>query len=137
MQYKCISVDDHVYESPDAYQKRLPKKLREQGPKILTGDGYEAWVIEDHIRAPIGGLGAVAGRKFEDYSPEPVPGGYGDVPKAYWGVRMEAKVEANVASIRGHAQRPDGGHLAMGGPAVAEQQGLPPRIPRCGMTPLI
>ncbi len=84
MQYKCISVDDHVYESPDAYQKRLPKKLREQGPRILKGDGYQAWVIEDHIRAPIGGLGAVAGRKFEDYSPEPVPGGYGDIPKAYW-----------------------------------------------------
>jgi predicted TIM-barrel fold metal-dependent hydrolase len=84
MQYKCISVDDHVYESPDAYQKRLPKKLRENGPRILKGDGYQAWVIEDHIRAPIGGLGAVAGRKFEDYSPEPVPGGYGDVPKAYW-----------------------------------------------------
>ncbi len=84
MQYKCISVDDHVFESPDAYQKRLPRKLKEQGPKILKGDGYQVWVIEGNIRAPIGGLAAVAGRKFEDYSPDPVPGGYDDIPKAYW-----------------------------------------------------
>jgi hypothetical protein len=34
---------------------------------------------------------------------------------------MEPKVEANVASIGGHAQRPDSGHLAMGTPAVVEQ----------------
>ena len=44
-------------------------------------------------------------------------------------IRVEAKVEADVAAIGGDTQGPDGGHLAMGAAAVAEQRRFAPRIP--------
>ncbi len=83
MRYKLISVDDHVSESPDAYQKRVPARLRDQAPRIVNMDGFQAWVYDGQVRR-IGGLDAVAGRRFEDYSPDPVEGGYQSLPRAYW-----------------------------------------------------
>jgi len=46
------------------------------------------------------------------------------------GIRMEAKVEADVVALGRHAQRPDGGHLAMGPPTVVEQWCFAPWVPR-------
>lgn len=92
MQYKCISVDDHIYEAADAYTSRMPEKFKDRAPRILEGDGVSAWVVEGLVRAPIGGLGAVAGRKFEDYSPDPVPGGYSDLPTAYYDPKERLKI---------------------------------------------
>lgn len=92
MKYKCISVDDHIYEAADAYTSRMPEKFKDRAPRILEGDGYSAWVVEGLVRAPIGGLGAVAGRKFEDYSPDPVPGGYADLPQSYYDPAERLKI---------------------------------------------
>jgi predicted TIM-barrel fold metal-dependent hydrolase len=42
---KIISADDHVQETPDLWQKRLPAGLRDRAPKIVTlEDGASAWV---------------------------------------------------------------------------------------------
>ncbi len=85
MEYQLISVDDHVLEAPDAYQKRVPAKLRDQAPKIVDlDDGFQAWVIEGQERGRIGGLTASAGKKFEQYSPEPEKGGYPSLPRSYY-----------------------------------------------------
>jgi predicted TIM-barrel fold metal-dependent hydrolase len=60
-----ISVDDHVVEPPDLWQRRLPARLRDAGPKVVRvpwehGAGYrqpwrvassgpevDCWVVED------------------------------------------------------------------------------------------
>jgi len=44
-------------------------------------------------------------------------------------IRVEAKVEADVAAIGGDAQGPDGGYLAMRAAAVAERRRFAPRTP--------
>ena len=45
-------------------------------------------------------------------------------------IRMEAEVEVNVAAIGGHAQRPNGGHLAMGAATMVEQGSFASWAPR-------
>ena len=66
-----ISVDDHVIEPPDVWQSRLPRKLREAGPRLVQDDKGEAWYYEDK-RIPTLGLAAAAGQKKEEFSPLPL-----------------------------------------------------------------
>ena len=37
--FRIISVDDHLVQPPDVWQKRLPAKLRDRGPKVAAGAG--------------------------------------------------------------------------------------------------
>ena len=46
------------------------------------------------------------------------------------GIRVKAKVEADVVALGRHAQRPDGGHLAMGSATLAEKWCFPSWVPR-------
>ena len=42
---KIVSADDHVQETPDLWEKRLPAKFRGKGTKVTTTpEGYCAWV---------------------------------------------------------------------------------------------
>jgi predicted TIM-barrel fold metal-dependent hydrolase len=66
-----VSVDDHVLEPQDVWQKRLPAKQRERGPKMITVDNGEMWQYED-VRIATSGLAAVAGKRRQEFSYEPV-----------------------------------------------------------------
>lgn len=47
---KAVSVDDHIIEPPHLWQRRLPARLRERGPRIVEmADGNEAWQYEDQL----------------------------------------------------------------------------------------
>ena len=46
------------------------------------------------------------------------------------GIRVKAKVEADVIALGRHAQRADGGHLAMGSPTVAKKWCFASWVPR-------
>ena len=66
-----ISVDDHVLEPPHLWVDRVAVKDRERAPhQVIEGD-MEFWVY-DGKRYPSSGLSAVAGKKKEEFSPEPV-----------------------------------------------------------------
>ena len=65
-----ISVDDHVLEPPDVWQKRLPKKYLDVGPRVATDAKGEAWFFED-LRSPTPGIVTSAGKKKEELSPLP------------------------------------------------------------------
>jgi len=65
-----VSVDDHVIEPPDVWEARLPAKLRERGPRIDSGPEEDVWVIAGERRGGVGGLSAMAGKKFEEYTPK-------------------------------------------------------------------
>ena len=67
-----ISVDDHVLEPPSLWESRLPARYRETGPRVVADDSGENWVYEGK-KVPSNGLGAVAGRAKEQFSPEPIP----------------------------------------------------------------
>jgi predicted TIM-barrel fold metal-dependent hydrolase len=66
-----ISVDDHVLEPPGLWRDRIAAKDRDRAPhQVIDGD-MEFWVY-DGKRYPSSGLSAVAGKKKEEFSPEPV-----------------------------------------------------------------
>jgi predicted TIM-barrel fold metal-dependent hydrolase len=66
-----VSTDDHVVEPGDIWQTRLPAKLRDRGPRLVSLDDRDAWEFRGE-RRDITGLAAAAGQRFEDYSPKAV-----------------------------------------------------------------
>jgi predicted TIM-barrel fold metal-dependent hydrolase len=64
---RLFSVDDHIIEPPDLWQKRLPARHRELGPRCEYGKGRQFWHFEGR-KMPVMGLQAMAGRKAEDFA---------------------------------------------------------------------
>ena len=66
-----VSVDDHVVEPPDMFDRHLPEKYRSRAPRVIhKKDGSDVWVFEGR-QMPNIGLNAVAGRPPEEYGVEP------------------------------------------------------------------
>ncbi|ROO85917.1 amidohydrolase family protein [Actinocorallia herbida] len=66
-----VSVDDHLIEPARLWQERVPQRLREAAPRIVREGDAEFWVYEDR-QIVTTGLNAVAGKKREEFSPEPI-----------------------------------------------------------------
>ena len=62
-----ISVDDHVIEPPGVWDGRVPAKFADRAPKMVD----EAWVFEGKV-TPSSGLSVCAGKRKEEFSPDPV-----------------------------------------------------------------
>jgi predicted TIM-barrel fold metal-dependent hydrolase len=81
-----ISVDDHVLEPGHVWQDRVPAKFRDVAPRLVHDTDGEAWVYESK-RMVTPGLGAVAGKRREEFSFEPItydemrPGCYDSVAR--------------------------------------------------------
>jgi predicted TIM-barrel fold metal-dependent hydrolase len=68
---KLISVDDHIIEPRDTWEKRLPAKWSDSMPRVVEQeDGTEQWVFEDRVAFQIG-LNAVAGKPYEERMSDP------------------------------------------------------------------
>jgi predicted TIM-barrel fold metal-dependent hydrolase len=67
-----VSVDDHVIEPPCVWTDRLPARYRDLGPRMVETTGGDAWEY-DGKRTPTSGLSVAAGKKKEEFSPDPVP----------------------------------------------------------------
>ena len=66
-----VSVDDHLVEPPDLFEKHIPAKYKDDAPKLIQReDGTDAWVFEGQEATNVG-LNAVAGRPPEEYGTEP------------------------------------------------------------------
>jgi predicted TIM-barrel fold metal-dependent hydrolase len=66
-----VSVDDHVVEPPDMFERWLPAQYRDVAPRIVRkDDGTDVWAYEGR-EIPNIGLNAVAGRPPEEYGMEP------------------------------------------------------------------
>ena len=66
-----ISVDDHLIEPARLWQERVPERLRAEAPRIVREGDSEHWVYEDREIVTTG-LNAVAGKRREEFSPEPI-----------------------------------------------------------------
>jgi predicted TIM-barrel fold metal-dependent hydrolase len=66
-----VSVDDHLIEPARLWQERLPQRWREAGPRIVRDGDSEFWRYEDR-QIVTTGLNAVAGKKREEFTPEPI-----------------------------------------------------------------
>jgi predicted TIM-barrel fold metal-dependent hydrolase len=66
-----VSVDDHVVEPPDLFDRHLPAKYKDIAPHIVRKEnGADVWQFLD-IEVPNVGLNAVAGRPPEEYGIDP------------------------------------------------------------------
>ncbi len=66
-----VSVDDHVVEPPDLFERHLPDRWRDVAPRVeRRADGSDVWVYDGN-EIPNIGLNAVAGRPPEEYGMEP------------------------------------------------------------------
>ena len=66
-----VSVDDHVVEPPDLFDKHLPAKYKDIAPHIEhMPDGTDRWLFCD-FDIPNVGLNAVTGRPPEEYGMDP------------------------------------------------------------------
>jgi predicted TIM-barrel fold metal-dependent hydrolase len=66
-----VSVDDHVVEPPDVFERHLPPKYHDIAPHVVhMQDGSDQWSFCG-INIPNVGLNAVAGRPKEEYGREP------------------------------------------------------------------
>jgi predicted TIM-barrel fold metal-dependent hydrolase len=62
---RIISADDHVQETPDLWEKRLPNHLRDLAPKIIRlNDGAAAWQWGDNPPRRLG-MDVWAGREIK------------------------------------------------------------------------
>lgn len=66
-----VSVDDHVVEPPDLWERWLPARHRDRGPRLARDDEGEAWFY-DGRRMPTNGLSVVAGKGRDEFDPGPV-----------------------------------------------------------------
>ena len=66
-----VSVDDHVVEPPDLFERHLPDRYRDLAPRVVhQDDGTDVWEFHG-LRVPNIGLNAVAGRPPEEYGIDP------------------------------------------------------------------
>jgi hypothetical protein len=66
-----ISVDDHISEPPDMFQKHLSGPALASAPKLRTTEkGTNYWEYQG-LKMPSVGLNAVVGRVPEEYGVEP------------------------------------------------------------------
>ncbi len=83
--YTVISVDDHIVEPPDAFERRLPAALADRAPRVVErADGSEAWVFEGQ-ELPNVGFNAVVGRPVAEYSFEPTR--FDEMRRGAWDIR--------------------------------------------------
>ncbi|MCX5045343.1 amidohydrolase [Aldersonia sp. NBC_00410] len=66
-----ISVDDHIIEPPDMFERHLASKYLDDAPRLVHMDnGADVWTFRDRV-IPNVALNAVAGRPKEEYGLEP------------------------------------------------------------------
>jgi predicted TIM-barrel fold metal-dependent hydrolase len=66
-----VSVDDHVVEPPDMFERHLPAKYADVAPQLIhKDDGTDVWSFQG-FEVPNIGLNAVAGRPKEEYGIDP------------------------------------------------------------------
>lgn len=66
MTYKIIDADAHVNPPPDFWQDYLPQNLRPLAPRLESGEDAD-YVVFEGKRKKLNIVGALAGRKSEDY----------------------------------------------------------------------
>ncbi|MDO8365040.1 MAG: amidohydrolase family protein [Actinomycetota bacterium] len=67
-----VSIDDHVIEPADLFEKHMPARYRDQAPKFeRQADGIDNWVFQGEVMGTVG-LGAVASWPREEWGFEAV-----------------------------------------------------------------
>src|SRR5438270_915926 len=89
-----ISVDDHVVEPPDMFERHIPAEYRDEAPRLIhREDGSDAWLFQGK-ELPNIGLNAVAGRPPEEYGLEPTS--FEEMREGTWDIHKRVRdMDAN------------------------------------------
>lgn len=79
--YTVISVDDHLIEPAHLFEGRMPAKLADAAPRIVTDGDREFWEFDGNRYGQVG-LNAVAGRPKDQWSLEPAR--FDEMRKGCW-----------------------------------------------------
>jgi predicted TIM-barrel fold metal-dependent hydrolase len=67
-----VSIDDHVIEPADLFEKHMPEKYRDQGPQFVRlPNGVDQWVFQGEVMGTVG-LGATASWPRDEWNFDPV-----------------------------------------------------------------
>ena len=81
MEYKVVSVDDHLVEPADVFTKRVPANIRDRVPHIRDIDGTPKWYVEDRM---IAGVSSAAGVHWRDLTRPGVSDSYENMRRGGW-----------------------------------------------------
>jgi predicted TIM-barrel fold metal-dependent hydrolase len=89
-----VSIDDHVIEPPDMFERHIPERFRDRAPRVVRGaDGIERWLYLGVETGSVG-LNAVASWPREEWSFDPI--GFGEMrPGAYDSTARVRDMDAN------------------------------------------
>lgn len=65
-----LSIDDHMIEPPDMFEKHMPASMKDQAPKLTKVDGKDKWVFQGEA-VGVAGLAAVASWPKEEWCFDP------------------------------------------------------------------
>ncbi len=84
-----VSIDDHLIEPPDVFEKFMPEKYRDQAPQMVhQPDGTDRWVFQGNETGHFA-LGATATWPKEEWTMD--PGGYADMRPACYDVHERVR----------------------------------------------
>ena len=67
-----VSIDDHIIEPPDLFEKHMPEKYKAEGPQFVRdASGVDTWLFQGEVMGTVG-LGAVASWPREEWNFDPV-----------------------------------------------------------------
>jgi predicted TIM-barrel fold metal-dependent hydrolase len=67
-----VSIDDHMVEPPDMFEKHVPAKWRDQAPKVVRNDnGADEWVFQGESTTTAFGMAATVGWPSEEWGFNP------------------------------------------------------------------
>jgi predicted TIM-barrel fold metal-dependent hydrolase len=73
-----VSIDDHMIEPPDMYQRHVPAKWKDQAPKVVRNDrGVDEWVFQGETSSTPFGMAATVGWPPEQWGFN--PGAYSEL----------------------------------------------------------
>jgi len=78
MNYRVVSVDDHLVEPGDVFTKRTPASIRDRVPHIRDVKGTPKWFVEDRM---IAGVSSNAGVAWQDFGKPGVSDSYDNMQK--------------------------------------------------------
>ncbi|HEU4360604.1 MAG TPA: amidohydrolase, partial [Mycobacterium sp.] len=59
--FPFISVDDHIVESKNTFEDRMPARFQDRAPRVIDKNGADVWIY-DGKEFPNVGFNAVVGR---------------------------------------------------------------------------
>jgi predicted TIM-barrel fold metal-dependent hydrolase len=92
-----VSIDDHVIEPPDMFERHVPERWRDQAPKVEKApDGTDRWIFQGLETSTPFGMCAIVTWPKEDWGWD--PGTFGDIRPGCYDVHQRVR-DMNVNGI--------------------------------------